>query len=154
VLKGSNEFPLQTLHCNYLQADGSRPPWQGRIIMSIPPVLRSLAAVGGIAAFSFTPAKSLAGEQNPLVVVGVPPETVALSYPAPQYPSDCVRMRIQGNVEVSIRVQNGKMVKVTASSPSPALAGVSARWIHRNWQFKPSVSGWYVLPILYELDAS
>ena len=28
-------------------------------------------------------------------------------------------MRIQGNVEVSIRVQNGKMVKVTASSPSP-----------------------------------
>ena len=122
--------------------------------MSIPPVLRSLAAVGAIAAFSFTPVKSLAGEQSPLVVVGVPPETVALAYPTPKYPSECVRMRIQGNVEVSIQVQNGKMVKVTASSPSPALAGVSARWIHRNWQFKPSVSGWYVLPILYELDAS
>jgi hypothetical protein len=57
--------------------------------MSIPPVLRSLAAVGAIAAFSFTPEKSLAGEQNPLVVVGVPPETVALSYPTPKYPSEC-----------------------------------------------------------------
>jgi hypothetical protein len=31
---------------------------------------------------------------------------------------------------------------------------VSARWIHRNWQFKPSVSGLYVLPILYQLDVS
>jgi len=40
--------------------------------MSIPPVLRSLAAVGAIAAFCFTPVKSLAGEQNPLVVVGSP----------------------------------------------------------------------------------
>src|SRR5260221_2555190 len=122
--------------------------------MSIPPGLRALAAVGAIDAFSFTAVKSWAGDQNPLVVVGVPPETVALSYPTPKYPQDCVQRRIQGNVEVSIWVQNGKMVKVTASSPSPLLAGVSARWIHRNWQFKPSVSGLYVLPILYQLDVS
>src|SRR5260221_11332792 len=107
--------------------------------MSIPPVLRSLAAVGAIAAFSFTPVKSLAGEQNPLVVVGVPAEMAALSYPTPKYPPDCVQMRIQGNVEVSIWVQNGKMVKVTSSSPSPLLAGVSPRSLHWNRHLSRSV---------------
>ena len=122
--------------------------------MSIPPVLRSLAAIGAIAAFCSTPAKSLAGEQNPLVVVGVSPETVAISYPTPKYPSECVRMRIQGNVEVSIWVQNGKMVRVTAASPSPVLAGESSRWVHRKWHFKPSVTGLYILPIIYQLDLS
>jgi hypothetical protein len=122
--------------------------------MSIPPVLRSLAAIGAIAAFCSAPGKCLAGEQNPLVVVGVSPEKVAISYPTPTYPPECVRMRIQGNVEVSIWVKNGKMVKVTASSPSPVLAGVSSRWIHRNWQFKPSTTGRYILPIIYQLDVS
>src|SRR5580704_12595968 len=122
--------------------------------MSIPPVLRSLAAIGAVAAFCSTPGKCLAGEQNPLVVVGVSPEKVAFSYPTPTYPAECVRMRIQGNVEVSIWVENGKMVKVIASSRSPVLAGVSSRWIHRNWQFKPSTTGLYILPIIYLLDVS
>jgi hypothetical protein len=63
-------------------------------------------------------------------------------------------MRIQGNVEVTIRVENGRMVKVSASSPSSVLAGVSSRWIHRNWQFKPSTTGLYILPIIYQLDFS
>ena len=120
--------------------------------MSIPPVLRSLAVIGAIAAFCSSPVKSLAGEQSPLVVVGLSPATVAISYPTPTYPPECARMRIQGNVEVSIWVENGKMVKVSASSPSPALAGVSSRWVHRNWQFKPSTTGLYILPIIYQLD--
>ena len=63
-------------------------------------------------------------------------------------------MRIQGTVEVSIWVQNGKMVKVKAASANPLLAGKSARWIHRNWQFKPSTTGHYILPIIYELEGS
>jgi outer membrane biosynthesis protein TonB len=119
--------------------------------MSIPPVTRSLIAVSAIATLCSTPFKSKAGEQNPLVVVGVPPETVASAYPTPNYPTDCARMRIQGNVEVSIWVQNGKMVKVKAVSENPMLAGESSRWIHKNWQFKPSTTGYYILPITYEL---
>ena len=120
--------------------------------MSIPPFIRSLVAIGAIATLCSTPFKSKAGEQNPLVVVGVPPETVAISYPTPIYPTDCVRMRIQGNVEVSIWVQNGKMVKVKGASENPMLAGESSRWIHKNWQFKSSATGHYILPIIYELE--
>jgi hypothetical protein len=78
--------------------------------MSIPPVLRSLAAIGAIAAFCSTTGKCLAGEQNPLVVVGVSPEKVAISYPTPTYPAGCVRMRIQGNVvhrsQFAVRCEN------------------------------------------------
>jgi TonB-like protein len=122
--------------------------------MSIPPVIRSLVAVGAIATLCSTPVISKAGEQNPLVVVGLSPEAVAIAYPTPTYPADCERMRIQGTVEVSIWVQKGKMVKVKAASANPLLAGKSARWIQRNWQFKPSTTGLYILPIIYELDGS
>jgi hypothetical protein len=120
--------------------------------MSIPPVIRSLVAIGAIATLCSTPVLSKAGEQNPLVVVGVSPEAVAISCPTPTYPPECVRMRIQGNVEVSIWVQNGKMVKVKAAAANPMLAGMSSRWVHRNWQFKPSTTGLYILPIIYQLD--
>jgi outer membrane biosynthesis protein TonB len=120
--------------------------------MSIPPVIRSLVAIGAIATLCSTPVLSKAGEQNPLVVVGVSPEAVAISCPTPTYPPECVRTRIQGNVEVSIWVQNGKMVKVKAAAANPLLAGMSSRWVHRNWQFKPSTTGLYILPIIYQLD--
>jgi hypothetical protein len=120
--------------------------------MSIPPLIRSLVAIGAIATLCSTPVISKAGEQNPLVVVGVSPEAVAISCPTPTYPPECVRMRIQGNVEVSIWVLNGKMVKVKAAAANPLLAGMSSRWVHRNWQFKPSTTGLYVLPIIYQLD--
>ena len=122
--------------------------------MSTPPILRSLLAITAIAILCSIPVKSLAGEENPLVVVGISSDTVALVYPTPVYPVDCQRMHIQGNVEVRILVQNGKMVKVTATAKSPILAGVSSRWIRRNWQFKPTVSGLYVLPIVYQLNLS
>jgi len=122
--------------------------------MSIPPIIRSLLAVGAIATLCSTPFKSKAGEQNALVVVGLSPEAVAIAYPTPTYPSDCERMRIQGTVEVSIWVQNGKMVKVKGFSANRLLARKSARWIHRNWQFKPSTTGHYIVPIIYELDGS
>jgi TonB family protein len=121
--------------------------------MSIPPVIRSLVAISAIATLCSIPVRSKAGEQNPLVVVGLSPAAVAISYPTPTYPADCERMRIQGTVEVSIWVQNGKMVKVKGASANALLAGKSARWIHRNWQFKPGTTGVYVLPIIYQLDS-
>jgi hypothetical protein len=122
--------------------------------MSIPPFVRSLAAVSTIATLCSIPVLAKAGEQNPLVVVGLSPAAVAISYPTPTYPTDCERMRIQGTVEVSISVQNGKMIKVEGTSANPLLAGKSAQWIHRNWQFKPSTTGVYILPIIYELGGS
>lgn len=62
-------------------------------------------------------------------------------------------MRIQGNVKVRIWVQNGRMVKVKAVSQNPMLAGESSRWIHKNWRFKPTTTGVYILPIIYQLDS-
>jgi hypothetical protein len=44
------------------------------------------------------------------------------------------------------------MVKVIAISESPYLAGVSERWVRRNWQFRPSISGEYIVPISYQLS--
>jgi len=61
-------------------------------------------------------------------------------------------MRIEGDVQVRIHVERGRMVKVTATSSSPYLAGVSERWIRRNWQFRPSVSGDYIVAISYQLS--
>jgi hypothetical protein len=43
------------------------------------------------------------------------------------------------------------MVKVVAVSNSPYLAGVSERWVRRNWKFRPTISGDYTLPIVYQL---
>lgn len=122
-------------------------------IMSIPPVIRSLVAISAIATLCSAAAISKAGEQNPLVVVGVSPEDVAICYPTPTYPPECLQMRIQGNVKVRIWVQNGRMVKVKAVSQNPMLAGESSRWIHKNWRFKPTTTGVYILPIIYQLDS-
>ena len=58
---------------------------------------------------------------------------------------------MQGEVRVRIQVEKGKMINVTAESASPTLAAYSSRWIRWNWQFKPSTTGVYFLPISYKL---
>jgi hypothetical protein len=121
--------------------------------MSKPPIFKSLLVVVTIATLCSTSPKAQAGEQNAMVVVGMPHDMVAISYPSPEYPADCQRMRIQGDVQVYIHVERGRMLQVTATSSSPLLAGISSRWVRRNWQFKPTVSGVYVLPIIYQLSA-
>ena len=116
------------------------------------PSVVSILAVATTAILCSAPLKSQAGEQNRLVVVGNIDDIVAISHPAPEYPYDAQRMRIQGDVQVHIQVQHGRMVKVIAVSESPYLAGVSERWVRRNWQFRPSISGEYILPISYQLS--
>ena len=54
---------------------------------------------------------------------------------------------------VRIQVENGKMLNVAAESTSPMLANYSSRWIRWHWQFRPTVSGVYFLPISYKLTA-
>jgi hypothetical protein len=43
-------------------------------------------------------------------------------------------------------------VATTATLCSAPLAGVSERWIRRNWQFRPSITGDYIVPISYQLS--
>jgi outer membrane biosynthesis protein TonB len=115
-------------------------------------VFWNLLAIATIATLCSAPRQSQAREQNELVVVGNIEDMVAILHPAPEYPYDCQRMRIEGDVRVRIQVEHGRMVKVTAKSRSPMLAGVSERWVRRNWQFRPSTSGVYILPIVYQLS--
>ena len=116
------------------------------------PSVVSILVVATTAMLCSAPLKSQAGEQNRLVVVGNIDDTVAISHPAPAYPYDAQRMRIQGDVQVRVHVEHGRMVKVIAISESPYLAGVSERWIRRNWQFRPTISGEYIVPISYQLS--
>ncbi len=116
------------------------------------PSLVSILAVATTATLCSAPLNSQAREQDRLIVVGSIDDMVASSHPAPEYPYDGQRMRIEGDVQVRIHVERGRMVKVTATSSSPYLAGVSERWIRRNWQFRPSVSGDYIVAISYQLS--
>ena len=115
------------------------------------PSIVSIVAVATAAVFCSTPTKSQAREQNRLTIVGNIDDIVAIAHPAPEYPYDGQRMRIQGDVQVRIQVQRGRMVNVTATANSPYLAGVSERWIRRNWRFRPTISGTYIVPISYQL---
>jgi Gram-negative bacterial TonB protein C-terminal len=115
------------------------------------PSLVSLLAVATSAMLCSMPPKSQAREQNRLLVVGNIDDLVTIVHPAPQYPYDGQRMRIQGDVQVRIQVDHGRMVNVSAIANSPYLAGVSERWIRRNWRFRPSISGTYIVPISYQL---
>jgi outer membrane biosynthesis protein TonB len=116
------------------------------------PSVVSILAVTTTALLCSAPLRSQAGERSRLVVVGNIDDIVAIAHPAPEYPYDAQRMRIQGDVQVRVHVEHGRMVKVIAISASPYLAGVSERWVRRNWQFRPSISGEYIVPISYQLS--
>jgi hypothetical protein len=70
----------------------------------------------------------------------------------PGQPQDAPLRWIQGDVWVRIQVENGKKVNVKESSV-PVLADYTSRWVRSQWQFKPSVSGVYFLPISKKLTA-
>ena len=121
--------------------------------MSKPRVIRSLVAIATIATVSSTAYRSSAAELSRLVVTGIALDRVASQHSTPTYPQDARSFRIQGEVRVRIQAENGKMVNVTAQSTSPILGNCSSRWIRWHWQFRPTVSGVYFLPISYRLTA-
>jgi hypothetical protein len=121
--------------------------------MSKPSLVRSLIAIASIVTLLSTAFPASAAELKPLVITGIAADVVALKHPTPSYPPNARDFRIQGDVRVHIQVESGRMVTVTAESTEPMLAKFSANWIRRNWKFKPSVSGEYVLPISYRLPA-
>ena len=115
--------------------------------------VRSFVAIATIATLLSAADRSSAAELNRLVVTGIALDRVASRHTSPRYPQDARSLRIQGDVRIRIQVKNGKMVKVTAESIVPVLADYTSRWVRWHWQFRPSVSGVYFLPISYKLTA-
>jgi hypothetical protein len=115
---------------------------------------RSLVAVVVIATLWSMQALSPATELHPMVVVGIPADSVALRHPTPEYPRNALNLHISGDVVVTVRVENGKIMETTANSHSSLLlAGSATRWVANQWKFKPSVSGVFTIPISYKQSA-
>ena len=115
---------------------------------------RSLFAIATIATLWSLPVMLQATELHPMVVIGIPANNVALRHPTPEYPRNALNLHISGNVVVTVRVENGKIMETTANShSSPLLADSATRWVANQWKFKPSVSGVFTIPISYKQSA-
>ena len=116
-------------------------------------VIRSFVAIATITTLLSTAYRSSAVEFKRLVVIGIPLDRITTRHSTPAYPQEARSPRIQGDVRVRIQVDKGKMVNVTAESASPILASYTSRWIRWHWQFRPSASGVYFLPVSYKLTS-
>jgi outer membrane biosynthesis protein TonB len=114
---------------------------------------RSFLAIVTIATLGSMPALSPATELRPMVVVGIPANDVALKHPTPEYPRVALNLHIGGDVLVTVRVENGKIVETTAAAHSPILADSASHWVNYQWKFKPTVSGVFTIPISYKQSA-
>src|SRR6266446_1560580 len=110
---------------------------------------RSLVAVAATAVFWLVPALvSRATEIRPIVVVGMPANSVTLKCPTPEYPRNALQWHISGNVLLRVRVEQGAISEINIVSDSSLLLAESAqRWVRIRWNFKPSVSGVFTIPI-------
>jgi Gram-negative bacterial TonB protein C-terminal len=102
--------------------------------------LTILASAAAAALISTAP-RSTAAEIEPLVIIGIPHDSVAIKYPVPNYPRTAQVLSIDGFVTLLVQVEQGEIVNITAQSGPPLLADHSMRWVRNNWQFKPSTSG-------------
>lgn len=114
---------------------------------------RGLVAGAMSATLWSVPVQSQASELRPLVVVGIPADSVATKHPTPEYPRVALNLHISGDVLVTVRVENGKVVETTTASHSSILADSAQRWMNNQWQFKPSVSGVFTVPVSYKQSA-
>jgi TonB family protein len=113
----------------------------------------SLLTIVTIATLWSAPVMLQATELHPLVITGIALDKVTIAHPTPQYPSIALRLRIDGNVRVTVNVRTGKIVEATASSGAPLLAYEAKQWIVRNWKFKPEITGVFTIPISYKRQA-
>jgi hypothetical protein len=60
-----------------------------------------------------------AAELRPLVVTGIALDKVTVAHPTPEYPRVALQLGVDGNVQVTVRVQNGKIVDASASADGP-----------------------------------
>ena len=116
-------------------------------------ITRSLLAIATIVTLWSVPVMMQATELHPLVVTGIAPDKVTIAHPTPEYPRVARQLGIDGNVRVTVRVQNGEIVEASASSGEPILRYEARQWIVRCWKFKPEVIGVFTIPITYKRQA-
>jgi outer membrane biosynthesis protein TonB len=114
---------------------------------------RCLLAIVTIITLCSMPALLPAAELHPIVVVGIPADTVASAHPTPEYPRTARDLHLFGDVVVTVRVENGKVTETTTASRSPILADSASRWVTYQWRFKPTVRGVFRIPISYRESA-
>jgi outer membrane biosynthesis protein TonB len=112
---------------------------------------RGLVALAATAAFWLVPPLvSQATEMRQMVVIGIPANSVTLKCPTPEYPPIALKMHVSGKVLLRVRVERGVISETKAVSDSPLwLAQSAERWVMNQWNFKPSVSGVFTIPITY-----
>jgi outer membrane biosynthesis protein TonB len=116
-------------------------------------IARSLLAIAMMVTLWSVPAMLPATELHPLVVTGIALDKVAVAHPVPEYPTTALRFHIDGHVQVTVKVQNGKIAEASASADAPILGLASKEWIVRCWKFKPDVTGVFTIPITYKRQA-
>jgi outer membrane biosynthesis protein TonB len=116
-------------------------------------ITRSLLAIATIVTIWSVPVMSQATELQPLVVTGIALDKVTVSHPTPEYPRVALQLGIDGNVRVTVKVQNGEIVEASALSTAPMLGYEARQWIVRCWKFKPEVTGIFTIPITYQRQA-
>ena len=113
---------------------------------------RSLLAITTIAMF-WSAAPVRAAELHPLVVTGIALDKVTTAHPAPTYPRVALALGIDGEVQIEVKVQNGRLIEANVLSGAPMLANSAKEWIVWNWKFKPEISGVFTIPINYKRQA-
>jgi TonB family protein len=115
---------------------------------------RILLAIATVATLWSIPVMLQAAELHPMVVVGIPADSVALRHPTPEYPRTALNLHISGDVLLRFQVENGVITETTVvSHSSRLLVGSATRWVANQWKFKPSVSGVFTVPISYKQSA-
>src|ERR1700757_370777 len=102
-------------------------------------ITRSLLAIATMVTLLAVPVRLQATELHPLIVTGIALDKVAVAHPVPEYPTTALRFHIDGHVQVTVKVQNGKIVEASASADAPILGLAPKQWIARCWKVKPDV---------------
>jgi TonB family protein len=116
-------------------------------------ITRSLLAIATMVTLWSVPMMSSAAELQPLVVTGIALDKVTVAHPTPEYPRVALKLGIDGNVRVTVKVQNGKIIEASASSDAPMLGYEARQWIVRCWKFRPEVTGVFTIPVTYKRQA-
>jgi outer membrane biosynthesis protein TonB len=114
---------------------------------------RSLLVSATMVTLWSVPLISHATEPHQLVVTGIALDRVAFARPTPEYPRVARQLGIDGNVRVTVRVQNGEIVEASASLDEPMLRYEARQWILRCWKFRPEIIGVFTVPITYTRQA-
>lgn len=83
--------------------------------------MRTILASAAVAALISPTLRATAAELKPLVVIGIPHDSVAIKYPVPAYPRNAHVLRIDGIVRLLVQVERGEIMNITAQSGPPAL---------------------------------